>query len=142
MKTVFSLIVILILSLGSCSRNVQTSGTEKYQQTATDKFGDGQFDCSENQDMTFALCKHQLNTPGSTIQSWEYFVFDKKNEKVTVSETIDKGSVKWVSNSEIQVSKIPGTMTVDQTMDDYTWIVNVVTGERTKKSEYKKQQQN
>jgi len=139
MKREIYLILFSIVLLGSCTKNSQTTSSEKYKSVADKRFGNGEYVCSENQDMTFTLCLHQLSDKGAVVTSWDFFIYDLEKESVTYSETVERGSVKWINTYEVQVSKVPGTMAEGQTMDDYAWIIDVKTGQKTKKSDYKKQ---
>lgn len=126
----------MIVLLVSCTKNSQTTNSDKYKAVADKRFGTGEYVCSENEAETFALCLRQISDKGAVVTSWDFFIYDKENERVTYSETVDRGSVKWINNDIVQVSKVPGTMAEGQTMDDYAWIVNVKTGKKTRKSEY------
>jgi hypothetical protein len=131
-------IVFVVLALISCSKKVQKDSSEKYRAIAVERFGIDQFECIDNEDSTLVLCKQQINSTTSTIQSWDFFIYNKIKDSISYSDKIDKGSVKWFSNNEIQISKVPGTMAQGQTMDDYAWIIDLRNGMKTKKSDYKK----
>ena len=136
------IIVVIILSfmvLVSCSKSSKITTTQNHIDIATERYGESSFNCNSNGANTLELCVHQTNSGGTTAPSWEYFVFNKETEKIVFENSVNQGKVKWFSNSELVVTKMPGTMAEDQTMDDYAWIIDVNTGRKIKKSEYRGQ---
>ena len=123
----------------TCSRTTQSTNTESYLDIAKTKYGvDDEFSCEENSSKTLVLCKHATDNSEPGLMSWEYFVYEQENKKVLLEDAVDRGNVKWFSESEIEISRTPGTMRADQTMADYAWILNVYSGDKVKKSEYTK----
>ena len=131
----------ILFLFNACSKTSQPVSTGNYLDIAKDKYGaEEDYSCAENTSKTLVLCKHQIINSDLTIKSWDYFVFDEENEKIIFENSVDRGNVKWFSGTEIEISKIPGTMTTDQTMEDYAWIIDVYSGKKIKKSDYRKKE--
>lgn len=130
----------MVLILNACSKSNQPSSSSDYLELARQKYGiDTDYSCLENANKKLVLCKYQTNETDLSIKSWSFFVYQIDKKEYIFQESIDKGGVKWYSETEIEISKTPGTMTRDETMLDYAWIIDVFTGKKTKKSEYLKQ---
>lgn len=137
----FLILSVLIILSGACSKsNIATDSEQSYMTVAEERYGKENTECQENKDKTYVLCKHQINEPGSPFKAWEFFVYDMNNGKISFDDTLDKGNVKWFSDTELEISKVPGIMADGQTMNDYAWIVNVVSGLKIKKTEYLKKE--
>jgi len=133
--------LIAVLVLSACSKSNQPASSVDYQDLARQKYGmDEDYTCIENTSNKLVLCKHQKGSSDDPIKSWDYFVYEVENEKILFENIVDKGNVKWYSETEIEISKTPGTMTSDETMQDYAWIINVLDGKKIKKSEYLKKE--
>lgn len=130
---IYTLTLILITS---CSKSIQVSRTVDYEAIAREKYGQEAYSCEDNPAESFVLCKHQISDQSEPFKSWEYFVYDKLNKAIVLENSVEKGNVKWFSNTELEVTKTPGTMAQGQTMEDYTWILDIISGKRTQKSKY------
>lgn len=129
--------VIMVLILNACSKSNQPPSSSDYLDLARQKYGiDVDYFCLENANKKLVLCKYQTSNTDMSIKSWNFFVYEIEKKEYLFEESIDKGGVKWYSETAIEVTKTPGTMTRDETMLDYAWIIDVFTGKKTKKSEY------
>jgi hypothetical protein len=137
----FFTLLITILVLNACSKSNQPNSSVNYEDLARQKYGMAEdYTCIENASKKLVLCKHMISDPDISLKSWDYFVYEVENEKIIFENTVDKGNVKWYSETEIEISKTPGTMTSDETMQDYAWIINILDGKKIKKSEYLKKE--
>jgi len=140
MRIKYSILIILCLVFSiSCSKSgYQSSDKTNFKSLAEEKYGLEQIIYEDSQDGHYVLCKHLSESSSDPYTLWEFFVFDKNSNKIIIEDKIDRGKVKWFSNNELEISHTPGTMATNQSKDDYIWILNVETGEKTKKSKYNK----
>ncbi len=131
----FILLTLCFIGMVAC-RNAKNGSDQNsnFDQLASERL-QGTIDCLENEAGTFVLCtgKSKLESgPGTKIN---YLIIDKANNKVLIEDVVTNGHVKWYSDSEISILRNPGMMGEGQTKDDYTFIYNLKTNEKVRKSE-------
>lgn len=137
-STSFLILLSLVLLMGCKNKPNQAKQSEEttaYKEL-TLKWG-SQVQYDFNQDRSFVLAQ---SVPGVDSKSRDvsYFVFDMKAEKITTEGNVENGSVSWLSLKEIQIFRVPGKMSPGQSRDDYTTVVDVLTGKQTPKTNWKK----
>jgi len=131
--------ILLSLALFQCknaektSDNSQKETTDKYKKLAVEKLGD-KVEYKSNQDGSLILCQTKIDLPKLTGVGVKFFVYDSKNDKIIFEDEIDKGTVNWYSNMQLAMFYTPGIMRTDQARDDYTFIYDLITKEKIRKS--------
>jgi len=133
-------LLLCLLSFVACKSAEKKAGTSGQETTAYKqlalKWGD-QVKYDFNTDRSMVLAQ-SLPAPNDKSLRISYFVFDMKTEKVRTEGNLETGAVQWLSVKEIEVFNTPGKMAPNQTRDDYTMVINVITGEQTPKSQWKR----
>ena len=137
MKTLSSylILVLLVVSCGS-SKTSQSfqEAEEKYKELATAQLGE---DVSYifNDAKTYVLCTSEVEgTVKQPRNMLSYMVIKISDNTSVLDNKTDGATVKWSSDTEIEVYITPGIMRDDQTNDDYTTIYNVESGKSRKKA--------
>ncbi len=129
------MMVVFILLMG-CSKTASVVTTsERYKDVAINKYKEGYiFYPSGN--TKYVLCTKEIEgTALNPANHIDFFVYDGIEEKIVLEKTVDNGKVKWYSDFQIEVLSIPGNMAQGQTLDDYTKVYNIESGEVKTKSE-------
>jgi len=124
--------------LYGCSKTVSVNTTsERYKDVAINKYKEG-YNFYISGDNKYVLCiKEKEGTAINPANHIDFFVYDVKEEIIVLEKAIDKGKVKWYSDFQIEVLSIPGNMAQGQTLDDYTKVYNLKSGDVKTKSELK-----
>lgn len=125
----FFIVVLLVIPACVSSSKPPASGkaTENYKTLASKKYGEG-VDCTFNESKTHVLCLKQEKvklSPAIPQNPLRFFVYDLQNEKIVYEDSIEDGSVLWISNSELQIMIIPGIVSGDENPEDFTYIYDV-----------------
>lgn len=111
------------------------SKQEKYKAIAEEKYGDPvTYTPSENGN--FILCIH--NETGSVKQPQNrisYFVYDLNEDQIIHEETFGPGTIQWYDEDELEIFYLPGVMPENKTKEDFTYLLNVKTKDKVKKSD-------
>ncbi|MDN5199940.1 hypothetical protein QQ008_01170 [Fulvivirgaceae bacterium BMA10] len=138
MKTKFNIPLLLCLFMACTQNNVGTSQTpDNYKSIAKSKLGDdAKFNLSPEE--SYVLClketKGSVNQPQNHIK---FFVYDLNSKLVVYENAIDNATVKWHSDDQLEIYRIPGIMKEGTSADDYTKIYDVKTGKSVAKSQLK-----
>ncbi len=150
------ILVLLILSSFSCANtkngNSNQDSTTKlkqstpmnYKELAKQKFQitdktEQVFECIENEDKTFSLCK--VIKQGTTMQprnSIQFAVYDMKTNEMIYEGGVDGGSVEWYDNQRLEIYQQQGIPMEGMTRDDMIQIYDVVEKTQKRKSEVEK----
>jgi len=135
-KNLFFVLALLILPacVSSSKPPASVKATENYKTLATEKYGEG-VDCTFNESKTHVLCLKREKvklSPAMPQNPLRFFVYDLHNEKIIYEDSIEDGSVRWISNSELQISIIPGIISGDENPEDFTYIYDVKLQQRRK----------
>jgi len=124
--------------LFSQCKNAKTANdsSSTYQKVALDFLGEG-YTSEANATRSMMLCSIVTQLPKHAGVGVKFLVYDQDNQTVVYKDSIDKGTVSWFSDTELALFYTPGMMRVQQTRDDYTFIYNLNTQERVKKSAIK-----
>lgn len=94
--------------------------------------------CLENSDGSKVLCQvSQKNKPNHGY-GVTFIVVSKKNGEIIVKDSVDKGTVAWFSDNELSLFYTPGIMRENDSRDNYTFIYNLDTKSKTKKTDLNK----
>lgn len=133
------ILMISMCFLMSCSVTSKTKAVQEstaYITVAKEKLGD-EVKFAFNKDRSYVLCQTEpADNPDNP--SFSFLVFSMEDEKVVLEQNVRSGSVKWLSDMEIEVFSTPGFMRNDQSRDDFTQVYNVATGKWTPKTSWKK----
>ena len=128
---------VLFLSCSSSKIN-STSDTVNYRKFAENKY-EGKVAYVLNENNNLVIC---INEPYKDLKPSQpqlnYFVYDLIQEKILYEDRLIGGSVKWYSDTFIEVYSMPGIIRQDEVLEDFIVLVNVKTGESFKKNEYLK----
>ncbi|WP_338790614.1 hypothetical protein [Bernardetia sp. MNP-M8] len=150
------ILVLLILSSFSCANtkngNSNQDSTTKlkqstpmnYKELAKQKFQitdktEQVFECIENEDKTFSLCK--VIKEGTTMQprnSIQFAVYDMKTNEMVYEGGVDGGSVEWYDSQRLEIYQQPGIPMEGMTREDMIQIYDVVEKTQKRKSEVEK----
>ncbi|MGB2867687.1 MAG: hypothetical protein WBD36_04505 [Bacteroidota bacterium] len=114
-----SLILLALLSCTSSNEVTQanTSPSELYRVKAVEKFREG-IRYSFNASRTFVLCLKQAKPSRETPQQLvAFFIYDTAADSVVYESSIENGSVAWVSDTQVEVLRIPGAVTADDSLN-------------------------
>ena len=65
-----------------------------------------------------------------------FVVLRQSDQNVQYSDQIELGTITWFSDNELEIFQEPGIFPKDRTKDDFTYILNLETQERIKKTQY------
>ena len=135
---VLSINIALILLLVSCGSSKKSNSTQtaenKYKELATEKLGED-VSFTMNDSKTFVLCINEVKgTVKQPRNMLSYMVIKLNDDTAVLENKVGGATVKWSSDTEIEVYLTPGIMGDDQTSADYTTIYNVESGESRKKA--------
>ncbi|MGI9542347.1 MAG: hypothetical protein ACR2MX_03755 [Cyclobacteriaceae bacterium] len=86
-----------------------------------------------NQTKSFLLCKSHTEKKGAmALGPVHFLVYDQASEELLVDKTLEKGTVEWYSDQELLIKTIPGITKTGETEEDYTYLLDVVTGKQRK----------
>lgn len=138
MKINICILCLIVLAACSTSKTTSVAQIGDYKALAEEKLGtEAKFEHSPEDD--YVLCyKDTKGTPKYPQNSIKYFVYDLKKNASILEDTFGPGEVKWYDAHHLEVFQIPGVMPESKTKDDFTFIVNVKTGERNPKTEFNK----
>lgn len=103
-------LITTFYSLFSCAGAARQDSNTRYEQLAKEKFGI-QNVILLNTSGTFALCyRSETDLAGGTRS---FFVFEIASDSVVLEETMAKGSVAWLDDHRISVTKELGIITKD-----------------------------
>ncbi|NMJ87899.1 MAG: hypothetical protein EX285_08715 [Thaumarchaeota archaeon] len=134
----YHLILIGLLLIVGCSpkiSNSQQSGySESFMNTAYEAVKAPQVEFSENSTNDYVLCTYmkQSDVPGS--EPLKIAVIEKETNKVTYKTSVSNGSVKWIDQYKLELISPPGIPNGNAaTVEDYTYTIDVRTGQKSKK---------
>ncbi len=104
-----------------------------HQKIASEKLGE-KAKCQPSEDNTLVLCYVTNEGPNLGGPGMSYFVYDNGKNSIILEDKIDKGTVSWFNNTQLSLFYTPGIMTESQTRDDFTYIYDIATKEKTLKT--------
>ena len=138
----FLIMVFVTLVCFACApskkdvQKVSKGALESYEAVAQEKFG--VVNCELSPQNTYALClKSEEGTPRNPGRKTEFLVLHLASDSIVYQQILEKGAVKWFSDEELEILRIPGIMAEGQTLDDYTITYNVKDGTRIAKKAVK-----
>lgn len=85
----------------------------------------------------YILCiRESFGTAENPELVFEYMVYDRRKKKMTGDVRTSTGYVSWFDSTHIELIKLPGNMVEGQSVDDYTFIVDVKNFKEIEKSLY------
>ena len=140
LKQLKTLSVLVILTLLIGCKSAETKQKTEAETTAykalTEKWGNTvKYDFNKGRSYVLA---QSVPSAKSSSTGFSYFVYDMKAEKVTIRGEVDSGYIKWLSEKEVEIFRTPGVMAPNTTRDDYTEVVDVVSGKSTPKKNWSK----
>lgn len=138
------ILVLFIFSSFSCANTKNTTSKENYQTTkkqynimnynelakkklnVTTKTQE-KFECIENADKTFVLCK--LTSEGTVMQPRnliQFVVYDTKTNEMVYEGSVDGGFVNWYDKNRLEMYQQVGMPMEGMTQDDMIKIYDVV----------------
>ncbi|SNT14527.1 hypothetical protein SAMN05421640_2500 [Ekhidna lutea] len=117
---------ISVLTLISC--NKKTTGNSVSNEYA---------DCDWNASKNYALCTSEIesNLKDNNPKGLEYKILDKNNN-VIKQGTVDRGSVSWLDDGAIQITRIPGNISEDMDKDDFVEVYKISSDSTISKKAY------
>jgi len=115
--------------------------TQKTEETegSIEKKAEEQFECIENTDKTFVLCKKTLD--GTVMQprnSIQFVVYDTKTNETVYEGSVSGGSVEWYDTNRVAVYQSQGNPMQGTTIDDMTLVYDLINKTQKQKSDIKK----
>ena len=142
MPSIHKTIIMFLTILVSCTSAKKTSvasqenqhgspAVEKYKTLAMEKYND-RIDYISNESKTYVLCsKTNKSTPKIPQNSLFFFVYDLKNDRVVIEESVVDGSVTWISDHQIEIIQKTGIVTKDNPDHRQGYIFDLNTGEKS-----------
>lgn len=144
------ILILCLISFFSCANSKKNTSKENsettlkqdnpmnYKELAKKKFQitdkkQGAFECIENTDGTFSLCKFTLE--GTVMQprnSIQFVVYNTKTNELVYEGSVDGGSVEWYDKNRLEIYQQVGMPMEGMSHDDMVKIYDVV--EKTQKS--------
>lgn len=132
MKCLVTLMIIPILLIGSqCRSSKDSLNSETNTENVVKEILGSNYDAEVNESGTMTLYQKK---DGMSVA---YVVLVNESEEIIEKGQMDKGTVKWYDDKNLQLFYTPGIMKADQTRDDYTYIYNVRTKSKTRLKDYK-----
>ncbi|MFC1481418.1 hypothetical protein ACFL6E_04125 [Candidatus Neomarinimicrobiota bacterium] len=108
----------VVHALASCASADEDSSSAtsvgKYTKLAIAKYHDN-ISYQVNSAHSYVLCyKQSRPTNQNPFPPLQFFVYDLENDKVQFEDSLVNGSVYWLNDYQLQVSKIPGIVTHDE----------------------------
>lgn len=134
MKTYW--IAIGVILLGSCTapkQNTNSLDLNIYELAFSSLNIDPvKFNYNESNDFVLGVYKEDESLGNPTIV--KYVVIDVEKKAVVDKGNVKNGRVKWISDYKIQITDPPGVIKESsETSDDYSTILNVKTGKKSRK---------
>lgn len=107
----------------------------QYKIAATEKYGEG-VEYYFNESKTHVLCLKQAKvklSPAMPQNPLRFFVYDLNAEKIIYEDSLEDGSVRWINDSQLQISLIPGIVSGDEDPEDFTYLYDVKLQQRRKR---------
>lgn len=132
--------LLIILLFGCASNSVARLNSSKqtkpsYKEIAEKKFGEN-VAYKYNNDRSFVLCEKIIKEPKiNPNQSLEFLVIDIKGNNVVFRDKIVNAKVEWNSRTHILITKHRGYITDKDDDGKWSYIIDVITNEKTIKNE-------
>jgi len=106
----YKLIILSALVITCASRQISKNNQPSYVRIATEKFLNDIIYVF-NPAKSHVLCvKSSKSTQRFLYPPLVFFIYDIRNEKIVYGESLNNGSIKWVNDTQIEVSLIPGVV--------------------------------
>ncbi|TAF34704.1 MAG: hypothetical protein EAZ57_03020 [Cytophagales bacterium] len=132
--TLCLLFCVFFVGLATAQNKTNKKMPKIYLELAKAKFPEGGHESLASPKGQYIVCQKihggTVERPETTVH---YFVYDGKSKKKIYESTIANGSLKWISDTEIEIQNIPGNPRAFTTGDDYAYIYNAKTQKLTKK---------
>ena len=115
---IFKFIILAAVIISCASQQTSQSKTPlSYERIANAKFKDN-IDYFFNSNKSYVLCVKQSKTTHKILYPpLAFFVYDLKNEKIVYEESFNNGSAKWVNDTQIKVTLVPGIISGIEKID-------------------------
>jgi hypothetical protein len=103
----------------------------KYEMIAVEKFKD-HIDYVFNETKTHVLCmKTNKATPKMPESTVTFFIFELKNEKIVLEESIVDGAVRWVNDRQMEIIQRTGTVSKNDPDRTKSYLFDLDSGKKT-----------
>jgi len=129
-KTSVYIIIALFITSCGASKNNSAAQNDKgnYKKLAVEKLGES-ITYSMNEAESYVLCMSEVKgTVKQPRNQISYVIIRVDNNRISLEDKIDGGTVRWYNEKMIEVFRTPGIMRGDQTRDDFITLYNVETG--------------
>jgi hypothetical protein len=116
------IVMLLLISIACTSQKNMSSNLDSLIRT---ELGTNEYMVSHNENGTYMLCYTSHISPQNVYQSIKYLVCDKQSNTIIHKGNIKDGSIKWISNYELEITEIPGLAEDGKTSTDYIKVINV-----------------
>ena len=125
MRLLSSLLVVVIL--GSCATTTTTSSVSQgdwLDNLASQKIGnDATIERNNNQ--SFALCWNNKVNPSNSMPVLQFIIVRMSDHKVVEEGAVTMGSIKWISDYDVEISHAPDQVVLDRGTNTTTRTINV-----------------
>jgi len=126
MRLLSSLLVALILS--SCATTTTTTSSvsqgDWLDNLAAQKVGkDATIERNNNQ--SFSLCWNNKVNPSNSMPVLQFIIVRMSDHKVVEEGAVTMGSIKWISDYEVEISHAPDQVVLDRGTNTTTRTINV-----------------
>jgi hypothetical protein len=122
-KRIFILLCATLLS--NCSPGIGISNYKQLDNAAKEKFNND-YKISFNENKTYAICLKRFKTnPPMLSPPLTCFIYDIKNEKIIYQSDLASGNVTWKNDEQVEIERIPGTVTGFEPPDAFKDIYDV-----------------
>lgn len=109
--------------------------TAAFKKLASDKYGKDVI-YYYNSDSTFVLCsKTSKPTPRMPQNTIMFFLWDIRQNQIKLEESLVDGSVRWISNTQLQIVEHTGTVSKENPENRMVYVFDTATGKRTESKE-------
>jgi len=139
MKKLSLLLVLigLVFIVYACSGASQSAieNASAIEKTVSDKLG-SEYQPLYNQSKTHVLYIQRGNeTPANPSPLLKFLLYEIKGGKLLMDESVPAGSVKWLNDTQIEVTWVPGMVTANDAGRTPGYIFDVTTGRKIESSE-------
>lgn len=135
----YLILIIAVIAISGCSKNANSQSSESEYKTAAYEALDtplANFQENETNEYVLATFQEKGEVPGST--ALKYVIIKIADNSIVIKESIPQGSVKWNEDFQVEIVAPPGIIReVNETVADYTYLLDVKTGEKIKKTKSK-----
>ena len=132
-KVSFALLLVIVSCKTADSHVVENKSKISpivVEELAKDKFGDN-YNLIFNSKKDYVLCTSSPKTEIPNSGEISYFIFDILGNMLVEEKIIRNGSISWISDYEIKVTKIPGMIRKNEN-GEMGYVLNLKNNSKTK----------